>query len=189
MKRDNKHKIPGFAWKGKFTTRSEVDRYFLNDEGIQCLLCGRFLGTLQNHLQLVHGVSNEEYLERYGLPWRKGWVSRSATFWGKKATSASLPLFGSRIIAFRSSISPGLSLRTSPTLMPLLAMSSSNRRFLGFRVLKIISSTTSFSRILSCVGLPARNSFRSAGLSQGFWISRIEGIFHEIEKGRQEGEP
>jgi hypothetical protein len=79
MKQDNKHSIPGFPWKDKFTTRSEVDRYFSNDEGIQCLLCGRFLGTLQNHLQLVHGVSHEEYRERYGLPWRKGLVSRTVS--------------------------------------------------------------------------------------------------------------
>jgi hypothetical protein len=61
MKRNNKHCLPGFPWKGKFTTRNEVDRYFSNDDGIQCLLCGRFLGTLQNHLQIVHGISHEEY--------------------------------------------------------------------------------------------------------------------------------
>ena len=79
MKRDNKHSILGFPWKGKFTTRGEVDRYFSNDEGIQCLLCGRFLGTLQNHLQIVHGVSHEEYRERYGLPWRRGLVSRTVS--------------------------------------------------------------------------------------------------------------
>ena len=86
MKRDNKHSIPGFPWKGKFTTRNEVDKYFSNDDGIQCLLCGRFLGTLQNHLQIVHGVSHEEYRERYGLPWRKGLVSRTVS----KKHSASL---------------------------------------------------------------------------------------------------
>ena len=76
MKRGNKHGIPGFPWKGKFTTRSEVVKYFSNDEGIQCLLCGRFLGTLNNHLQIVHGLSHEEYRERYGLPWRRGLVSQ-----------------------------------------------------------------------------------------------------------------
>ena len=59
--------------------RGEVDRYFSNDEGIQCLLCGRFLGTLQNHLQIFHGVSHEEYRERYGLPWRKGLVARKVS--------------------------------------------------------------------------------------------------------------
>ena len=86
MKRDHKHSIPDFPWKGKFTTRSEVDRYFSNGDGIQCLLCGRFLGTLQNHLQIVHGVSHEEYRERYGMPWRKGLVSRTVS----KKHSASL---------------------------------------------------------------------------------------------------
>jgi len=86
MKRDNKHSIPGFPWKGKFTTRSEIDRYFSNDDGIQCLLCGRILGTLQNHLQIVHGVSHEEYRKRYGLPWRRGLVSRTVS----KKHSASL---------------------------------------------------------------------------------------------------
>ena len=79
MKRDNKYTTPGFPWKGKFTTRNEVDRYFSNDDGIQCLLCGRFLGTLQNHLELVHGVSHDEYRESYGLPWRKGLVSRAVS--------------------------------------------------------------------------------------------------------------
>jgi hypothetical protein len=79
MKRNNRHGIPGFPWKGKFTTRKEVDKYFSNDEGIQCLLCGRFLGTLQNHLQIVHGISHEEYRERYGLPWRKGLVARKVS--------------------------------------------------------------------------------------------------------------
>ena len=86
MKRNNKHCLPGFPWKGKFTTRSEVDRYFSNDDGIQCLLCGRFLGTLQNHLQIVHGISHEEYRERFGLPWRRGLVSRTVS----KKHSASL---------------------------------------------------------------------------------------------------
>ena len=77
MKRNNKRDIPGFPWEGKFTTKTEIDKYFSNDDGIQCLLCGRLLGTLQNHLELVHGVSHDEYRERYGLPWRKGLVSRA----------------------------------------------------------------------------------------------------------------
>ena len=68
-------------------------------------------------------------------------------FWGRKATSASFPLLGSRMITFRSSISLDWSFRTSPTRMQLRAISSSINRFLGFRVLKMISSTTSFSRI------------------------------------------
>ena len=34
---------------------------------------------MQNHLQIVHGVSHEEYRERYGLPWRKGLVARKVS--------------------------------------------------------------------------------------------------------------
>ena len=79
MKRNNRHAIPGYPWKGKFTTKTEIGKYFSSDDGIQCLLCGRFLGTLQNHLELVHGVSHDEYRERYGLPWRKGLVSRAVS--------------------------------------------------------------------------------------------------------------
>jgi ROS/MUCR transcriptional regulator protein/Homeodomain-like domain len=79
MKRNTQNSIPGFPWKGKFATRSEVNQYFSSEEGIQCLLCGRFMGTLNGHLQIVHGVTHEEYRERYGLPWRKGLVSRTTS--------------------------------------------------------------------------------------------------------------
>jgi hypothetical protein len=79
MKKTNRHNIPGFPWKRKFTNRSEVEEYFSNEERIQCLLCGRLMGTLQNHLQLVHGVSHQQYRVRYGLPWRKGLVSRAVS--------------------------------------------------------------------------------------------------------------
>jgi hypothetical protein len=85
MKKTNRHPIPGFPWRGQFKTRSEVEDYFSNDEGIQCLLCGGVMGTLVNHLQIVHGVSHQEYRERYGLPWRKGLVSRAVS---KKLSTA-----------------------------------------------------------------------------------------------------
>ena len=50
------------------------------------------------------------------------------------------PAFGARMIAFRSSsISLARSFRTSPTLIPARAMSSSRSRFRGFGVLKMIS--------------------------------------------------
>ena len=86
MKRDKKYSIPGFPWKGTFKSKFEVDRYFSHKKGIQCLICGRFLRSLQNHLQQVHGVSNNEYRERYGLPWRKGLVSKTLS----QAHSASI---------------------------------------------------------------------------------------------------
>jgi hypothetical protein len=75
MKANEKSTLPGFPWKGKFTTKSEIDQYFSYPDGIQCLLCGRFYGTLNRHLQIIHKISHEEYRDRYGLPWRKGLVS------------------------------------------------------------------------------------------------------------------
>jgi len=77
MPRKLREKVPlrGFPWNGKFITKEDIERYFSDPEGIQCLLCGKVLGTLNNHLQIVHGTSHEEYRARYGLPWRRGLVS------------------------------------------------------------------------------------------------------------------
>jgi hypothetical protein len=79
MKKSEKSALPGFPWKKQFTTKDEIDQYFSNPGGIQCLFCGRFYGTLHNHLQIVHGISHEQYRDRYGLPWRKGLVSRNVS--------------------------------------------------------------------------------------------------------------
>ena len=59
--------------------------------------------------------------------------------------SYSLPLFGSLRVSLRSWISEGVSFSTSLILIPPLAISSRINRFLGFDVLKITSSTVSFS--------------------------------------------
>jgi hypothetical protein len=67
--------LRGFPWKGKFTSKEDIERYFSNPDGIQCLLCGRVVETLNGHLQMVHGTSHQQYRERYGLPWRRGLVS------------------------------------------------------------------------------------------------------------------
>jgi hypothetical protein len=75
MKKTQNTTLPGFPWKGKFTTKDVIDLYFSNPDGIQCLLCGNFYGTLNRHLQIIHKISHDEYRDRYGLPWRKGLVS------------------------------------------------------------------------------------------------------------------
>jgi hypothetical protein len=79
MKESKKSALPGFPWKGKFTTKDEIDHYFFNPDGIQCLLCGQVYETLNGHLQIIHECSHEEYRDRYGLPWRKGLVSRNVS--------------------------------------------------------------------------------------------------------------
>ena len=75
MKYRKKSTLPGFPFKAKFITKNDIDEYFSNPEGIQCLLCGRSYKSLNGHLQAVHGISHEEYRARYGLPWRRGLVS------------------------------------------------------------------------------------------------------------------
>lgn len=50
----------------------------------------------------------------------------------------------------------GVSCRTSPVHMPPLAINSRMSRFLTFVVLKMVSSTVSFSTTSQCVGLPGR---------------------------------
>ena len=79
MKENKKSTLPGFPWKGKFTTKDEIDQYFSNPDGIQCLLCGRFFENLSVHLRITHGIYHEQYRDRYGLPWRKGLVSRNVS--------------------------------------------------------------------------------------------------------------
>jgi predicted DNA-binding protein (UPF0251 family) len=79
MKYRQKTPLPGFPWKGEFITKKEIDDYFSSPEGIQCLLCGRMFGTLNNHLQMIHDTTHEEYRARYGLPWSRGLVSKKVS--------------------------------------------------------------------------------------------------------------
>lgn len=63
----------GFPWDGKFETREQVEKYFSGDK-IECLLCGRTMKKLGAHLIRIHGVSDDQYKARYGLPWSRGLV-------------------------------------------------------------------------------------------------------------------
>ena len=85
MNRNDKNALPGFPRKGQFTTKDEIDQYFSNPDGIQCLLSGRFFKNLSLHLRIFHGISHEQYRDWYGLPWRKGLVSRTVS---KKLSSS-----------------------------------------------------------------------------------------------------
>ena len=79
MEANDKSALPGFPWKGKFSTKDEIDHYFSNADGIQCLLCGHFFKNLSVHLRIGHDISHEQYRDWYGLPWRKGLVSRKVS--------------------------------------------------------------------------------------------------------------
>ena len=79
MNRRDKNALPGFPWKGQFKTKDEIDQYFSDPDGLQCLLCGRFFQNLSGHLWITHGISHKQYRGWYGLPWRKGLVSRNVS--------------------------------------------------------------------------------------------------------------
>jgi hypothetical protein len=63
---------------------------------------------------------------------------------------------------------PGSDFQDLPYLNPPRAISSSMSLSLGLLVLKMISSTTSFSRIFQILGFGCLKSFFRIGLSQGF---------------------
>lgn len=73
--------------------------------------------------------------------------------------------FSQRTRLSRGAIQPSLS--TSPIRIPPLAISSSVSRFLGLSVLKMISSTTSFSRIVHCLPLASLKVLLRIGESHG----------------------
>jgi hypothetical protein len=53
-----------------FVSMEEIKHYLSGDD-IECLVCGREFGTLQNHLA-VHEMSVNEYREKFGIPWTVG---------------------------------------------------------------------------------------------------------------------
>jgi len=65
---------PGFPREGRFETPAELANYF-NEDKIQCLLCGKLYKTLGAHLLRIHGVTGDEYHEKYGIPFTYGLCS------------------------------------------------------------------------------------------------------------------
>ncbi len=49
----------------------EVSAYFSHDK-LQCLLCGKEYAGLGNHVVEGHGISVDDYKEKFGLPWSSG---------------------------------------------------------------------------------------------------------------------
>jgi len=63
--------LPGFPWDGIFRSIDEIEAYFAGDR-IQCLLCGRSMKRLGDHVSKIHGTTVDAYQERFGLPWSRG---------------------------------------------------------------------------------------------------------------------
>jgi hypothetical protein len=78
---------PGYPWTGQFETKEQIDFYFSGDK-IECLLCGKTYRGLGVHLLKIHGVTDDQYRARYGLPWGRGLTSAaSKEFRSKVITS------------------------------------------------------------------------------------------------------
>jgi hypothetical protein len=65
--------MEGYPITRRFETLEEINEY-LHGEKITCLICGKAKKALSTHLR-IHGVSADEYKERYGLPYRTGLTS------------------------------------------------------------------------------------------------------------------
>lgn len=61
----------GYPREKPFETPEEIYDY-LNQDLIDCLLCGRRLGSLPAHLARIHRMSTDDYKTKYGLPYSRG---------------------------------------------------------------------------------------------------------------------
>jgi predicted transcriptional regulator len=68
-----------------FQTREQVDEY-LSGETVQCLICGRRFNGLHMHLKFKHGITDDDYRQRYGIPLSRSLTS--ATYRAKVADSS-----------------------------------------------------------------------------------------------------
>jgi len=82
--------LPGFPVHAPLRTAAEVDTYLAEDR-LVCLLCGHTFRSVGHHIARAHGVSVEEYQDRYGIPRGRGLVgaeTRKAFATSVRATHA-----------------------------------------------------------------------------------------------------
>ncbi len=51
----------------RFQTQSDIDEY-LAGEKIQCLECGKWFLSLGTHMSRIHGMTANDYRDKFGLP-------------------------------------------------------------------------------------------------------------------------
>lgn len=61
----------GFPFNRKLETPEEIVKYY-GEFGIVCLMCGKTLKSLGNHVNRIHGLSPDQYKIQYGLPMSRG---------------------------------------------------------------------------------------------------------------------
>lgn len=67
--------LPGYPRKEAFTAIEDIEAY-LSGEKVVCLLCGREYVALGGHLTRAHGLSNDDYRMRFGIPFRYGLAAK-----------------------------------------------------------------------------------------------------------------
>lgn len=72
-KKQDFYPLPGFPVKSKFSSLAAIHEY-LHGDRIACLICGRSYKGLLGHIP-KHGISADDYKERFGLPFRTGLTS------------------------------------------------------------------------------------------------------------------
>lgn len=58
----------------RLESKKDVEEYFSGDR-IQCLICGKWYKALVSHITM-HGISVDEYRDRFNIPWGRGLVSQ-----------------------------------------------------------------------------------------------------------------
>lgn len=69
QRREKRRKVVnGFPKDTIFETTEQVKEYLSGDR-LQCLLCGRNFKAMTSHLATIHGVDENYYRQRFGIPW------------------------------------------------------------------------------------------------------------------------
>ena len=77
LKKDRRKVLHGYP---RLTPLSiDEARAYLNQDEIDCLICGQRKKSLSAHLARIHRITTDEYKERFGLPFRSGLTSAPTT--------------------------------------------------------------------------------------------------------------
>ena len=128
--------LHGFPYDGKFKDIEEVNQYLSGDR-IQCLLCGKSYKLLATHIMTIHGVTVDQYKEKYGIPWEYG-LSSSGTR-KKMAINAKEGIKSGRLMCGVDEMSDAqinkqrLAMKKRRKLCPAIVKMSTNRMQAGYK--------------------------------------------------------
>lgn len=154
---------PGYPVLPRKFTGAEV-RDYLGGQKIVCLLCGHSFRRIgASHLPMIHGVTEDDYREMYGLPYRVGLASASCRDAYRKATVARIDSDGGQLAGHlkrgREEFAPRRAVHMRKQRKPRYAVAEAKERF------------AALNRSMGC----------------GKWTDKdAEAILEEITLGRRE---